>query len=309
MDSSPKQKLPKAYSADLSVLGIFLVAVVTLYILSTQDMLKADEDALLGIVTIYGFFIIIWQAIRHNSFIKTLLITVAVQGSTLGAYFILCPDHPKDAPEVAMGMSIVSLILAVVVTGIRKLCGLWMKSAHSPSESAKALYKRKDFYFSVILGTGLLSFFSQLAIFLSRVVDNEIITFPLMIGVPMGLFSGLTFIHFLYKSWAAVHVEDARTTPGKAIGFLFIPIYSVYWIFQVIPGLATDLNKSIKRSGIKGVEAPFVIGVLTTIFSMFAGLPYVNLVLIPLTMILSLIFVAKVSSVVIALQESVVTEE
>jgi len=47
-----------------------------------------------------------------------------------------------------------------------------------------------------------------------------------------------------YKCWKAVPTEIARTTPGKAVGFLFIPFFSFYWAFVSYQGLAEDLNKA-----------------------------------------------------------------
>lgn len=35
----------------------------------------------------------------------------------------------------------------------------------------------------------------------------------------------------LYRCWALVPPERAATTPGKAVGFLFIPFFNLYWNF------------------------------------------------------------------------------
>jgi len=56
----------------------------------------------------------------------------------------------------------------------------------------------------------------------------------------------LTLI-LLYKMWSAIQDGNARTTPGKAIGFLFIPGFSLYWIFQVWGGFPTDYNGYLER--------------------------------------------------------------
>lgn len=55
----------------------------------------------------------------------------------------------------------------------------------------------------------------------------------------------------LYKGWKAIDDGQARTTPGKAVGFMFIPIFSYYWIFNVTFGWVTDYNKYIQRYGIQ----------------------------------------------------------
>lgn len=52
----------------------------------------------------------------------------------------------------------------------------------------------------------------------------------------------LTYI-YLYRAWNCLRFGAPRTTPGKAIGFLFIPVFSVYWIFVAFYGLAQDWNR------------------------------------------------------------------
>lgn len=46
-------------------------------------------------------------------------------------------------------------------------------------------------------------------------------------------------------------------TPGKSVGYQFIPGYGLYWMFQVYPGFATDFNKHAKSvSESAGTLAP-----------------------------------------------------
>ncbi|MEW6096676.1 MAG: hypothetical protein AB1567_09145 [bacterium] len=59
-----------------------------------------------------------------------------------------------------------------------------------------------------------------------------------------------------YKAWASIQDGFARTTPGKAVGFLFIPFYNFYWIFQVIWGFAKDYNSYIDRHGVSASKLP-----------------------------------------------------
>jgi hypothetical protein len=61
------------------------------------------------------------------------------------------------------------------------------------------------------------------------------------------------FYVWLYKMWAAIQDGHARTTPGKAVLLMFVPLFNWYWIFQVLPGYATDYNAYIARHG---VQAP-----------------------------------------------------
>jgi hypothetical protein len=46
--------------------------------------------------------------------------------------------------------------------------------------------------------------------------------------------------------------NEPRTTPGKAIGYFFIPFFNIYWAFFVYPALATDNNSYMNREKIPG---------------------------------------------------------
>jgi len=51
----------------------------------------------------------------------------------------------------------------------------------------------------------------------------------------------------LYKAWKVIQDGSARTSPGKAVGFLFIPFFNLYWIFQAFWGFAKDYNAYVQR--------------------------------------------------------------
>ncbi len=51
----------------------------------------------------------------------------------------------------------------------------------------------------------------------------------------------------LAKMWGAIQDGQARATSAKAIGFLFIPFYNLYWIFQAWGGFPTDYNRYVER--------------------------------------------------------------
>lgn len=68
------------------------------------------------------------------------------------------------------------------------------------------------------------------------------------------LFVLVFFIFFwvlVHKMWAVIQDGNARTTPGKAVGYMFIPFYNIYWIFVALAGFAKDYNAYIERHGIQ----------------------------------------------------------
>lgn len=60
-------------------------------------------------------------------------------------------------------------------------------------------------------------------------------------------FAWVVFLILTYKMWAAIQDGHARTRPGKAVGYLFIPFYGLYWLFRAYWGFAKDCNAYIDR--------------------------------------------------------------
>jgi hypothetical protein len=51
----------------------------------------------------------------------------------------------------------------------------------------------------------------------------------------------------LHRFWSLIQDGYACTTPGKAIGFRFIPYYSLYWEFTAFGKLPAEMNAFIQR--------------------------------------------------------------
>ena len=66
---------------------------------------------------------------------------------------------------------------------------------------------------------------------------------PLLIGA-------IAFWVLIYKAWSAIQDNQARTTPGKAVGFLFIPLFNFYWLFVAIGSWGKEFNGFAARRGV-----------------------------------------------------------
>ncbi|MDA3798455.1 MAG: hypothetical protein PF692_05165 [Kiritimatiellae bacterium] len=87
------------------------------------------------------------------------------------------------------------------------------------------------------------------------------------------LFGEIVLVVLLYKSWAAIQDGHARTTPGKAIGFLFIPFFNIYWAFQATWGLSKDFNAYLQRNSISVAALPEGLFLSFCILSITAWIP------------------------------------
>jgi len=48
-----------------------------------------------------------------------------------------------------------------------------------------------------------------------------------------------------HRAWTCLQSGGAQTTPGKAVGFMFIPFFNLYWVFVAINGLPKDWNRIV----------------------------------------------------------------
>lgn len=71
---------------------------------------------------------------------------------------------------------------------------------------------------------------------------------PWMIGWIIGL------IH-LYRGWELLQPHTPYSTPGKAVGFLFIPFYNLYWYFVAYWRWAQEWNRLVANNP-KHPQAP-----------------------------------------------------
>jgi len=80
---------------------------------------------------------------------------------------------------------------------------------------------------------------------------------PFLVLGGIGLvYAAVVALMLYYKMWDSIQDGYARTSPGKAIGFLFIPFFNFYWVFQVMWGFAKDYNAYVDRYAINSEKLP-----------------------------------------------------
>jgi hypothetical protein len=81
---------------------------------------------------------------------------------------------------------------------------------------------------------------------------------------------------FWYKCWKAIQDGQVRTTPGKAVGFLFIPFYNFYWVFECYWGFAKDFNLFVDRHGLAVPKLNDQLFLASCILTVVGAVPYVG---------------------------------
>jgi hypothetical protein len=94
--------------------------------------------------------------------------------------------------------------------------------------------------------------FSTLYMWWAILLGVGLATSWFFIGIPAVIAAIVLRCVIMYKAWNQVQDGYQRTTPGKAVGFCFIPFFNFYWIFVAYHGLAQDINSYMRRNAVPG---------------------------------------------------------
>lgn len=113
--------------------------------------------------------------------------------------------------------------------------------------------------------------------------------------------SVVLFYIILYRSWSLIQDGYARTTPGKAVGYLFIPFYNFYWMFEAIPGLVKDMNNFIARRNLPIQRMDPGLATAYCVLSLVSIIPYVGYVTAVAAFIIQIILLKKIKDTSVAI--------
>ncbi len=115
-------------------------------------------------------------------------------------------------------------------------------------------------------------------------------------GIVILILADIYFLVILFRIWRFAITESRRLgllpsikTPGRAVGFLFIPIFSWYWGFKAFGELAKNLN-SIAKAKDKNITMSEGIGMSLAILNILSIFPYIGFIALIITCILIPIF-------------------
>ena len=118
--------------------------------------------------------------------------------------------------------------------------------------------------------------------------------------VPM-LYGAVVVCVLIYKMWSAIQDGYARATPGKALGFCFIPFFNFYWAFQVYWGWAKDYNAYIRRHNINVTPLPEGLFLTVCILILTAWIPFLGALAALVNVVLMMIMISKICDAVNAI--------
>lgn len=101
-----------------------------------------------------------------------------------------------------------------------------------------------------------------------------------------------------WKAWKSIQEYGARTSPGQAIGFLFLPVVNLYWVFQAFWGYSKDFNSNIETYNLdiprlsEGLFLAYTVVLLLTALTFW--FPPLNVPLSLANIVLAILVVNKV---------------
>lgn len=103
------------------------------------------------------------------------------------------------------------------------------------------------------------------------------------VGLLFSLGGFIVTLVLLYRLWSELPPRVARTSPGKAVWFHFIPFYNLYWVFQAWYGWARDFNRVAERRSPTVPRMSEPVALATSIFMLLSGIVGFGLVHLVLT--------------------------
>lgn len=160
--------------------------------------------------------------------------------------------------------------------------------------------KRLDekFYMVSILAPAIALPVALLPVFAS---DGALFPLLLILFELGGMYTLVVVLMLWHAAWKSIQHGHARTTPGKAIGFLFIPFFNVYWLFQLIWGFAKDYNAYRERHCLDVPQLPEGFFLATCIIAPFGVLPGLGIVCLIVSLLMYYSVLYKVLKAVNAL--------
>ncbi|MEP6705191.1 MAG: hypothetical protein ABJB34_10345 [Acidobacteriota bacterium] len=89
-------------------------------------------------------------------------------------------------------------------------------------------------------------------------------------------------LSLLYRNWDALQDGVTQVSPGKAIGFLFIPFYNIYWVFRVWAGYPKDYNEFVARNGLSTPRLPGTFHTLFPVAILLTAVLILPLLILPI---------------------------
>lgn len=122
-----------------------------------------------------------------------------------------------------------------------------------------------------------------------------------VVALPLMIAASLTLLRFVYQMWRAIDDGQTSIRPGAAAGLMLVPLFNLYWVFRVFPGLATELEAYARRH--ERPCRPLNRGILVTYAVLFVVgmLPWVGVLAFAAQLVVAPIAIVSICNAIDAL--------
>ncbi|MDA8746143.1 DUF4339 domain-containing protein [Rubripirellula amarantea] len=112
-----------------------------------------------------------------------------------------------------------------------------------PSQAqASVALEHADVFWIGFAVLAVVACFASVAINILSLETGEAASVGLLLSIPIFLAYTVVWAWLHFRLWDSLPQECRATTPAKAVGFLFIPIFNLYWVFLSFVYLADGLD-------------------------------------------------------------------
>jgi len=104
-----------------------------------------------------------------------------------------------------------------------------------------------------------------------------VVLWIVFIGIPIFIVGIVFMAIFIYRCWTLIQDGPHRTTPGLAVGLMFIPLFNMYWQFVAFAGLAKDLNAYARERSLSAPRANEGVALAACILSISSLIPLIGI--------------------------------
>ena len=156
--------------------------------------------------------------------------------------------------------------------------------AERPQVESTSLIRGEKLYLLFLYGGFAVALGGLLGVSFAHEESGRIVPWLVFIvGMLVLLAAQVQFAVLLYRVWRYVIAESHRLglplaieTPGKAIGFLFVPFYNLYWIFVALGSLPRECNAVAAAQNRPG-RLSRGLGISISILVLLGAIPYVGI--------------------------------
>lgn len=115
----------------------------------------------------------------------------------------------------------------------------------------------------------------------------------ILIGIPALIAAVVIGYILLYRFWRIIQDGKARTSPGVAVGFCFIPLFNLYWMYVAWVGLAKDINLYCRQRNIAAPAVNEDLALAWFIVTLTSVIPYIGILTAIAALILGIILLKQ----------------